>query len=231
MKRLGIVGGMGPQATVDLFQKIIDLTPANRDQDHIPIVIDNYPQVPDRTAYLCSGGENPLPYLLESVKRLERAGVDCLCIACNTAHYFIDELRAATSLEFISMVESVLDDIKKSPRRYSKVGILATDGTIKGRVYHRPFAKAGIEIVDLDASLQKIVMDAIYLLKAGRTQKAVERFRKALAAIDRKGYECLIAACTEIPVLFSHVKEYSGADVYDATYSLAKRVVEYCFVE
>jgi len=136
-KTLGIIGGMGPAATLDLFSKILKATPAKKDQDHIHIIIDNFPQIPDRTAFLLGKRENPLPYLLKSVRTLEKANVDVLCMPCNTAHYFVEDIRKATPLPFISIVESTLNEIKSSFENSKNIGLLATDGTIIGRVYHK----------------------------------------------------------------------------------------------
>ncbi|HDH63258.1 MAG TPA: amino acid racemase, partial [Firmicutes bacterium] len=93
MKTVGIIGGMGPEATLDLFYKIIKNTPAKKDQEHIHLIIDNYPQIPDRTQFILGKGENPLPYLLRSANLLENAGVDAICMPCNTAHFFVDDIR------------------------------------------------------------------------------------------------------------------------------------------
>ena len=228
MKRAGIIGGMGPEATLDLFKKIIKNTPAKRDQEHIPIVVDNYPQIPDRTNFLYGRGENPLPYLLESLKRLEKAGVDCLCMPCNTAHYFINELRKSTQLPFISIVESVLDEIKKSKKTYEKIGLMATDGAIKGKVYHLPFEKSGLTIVNFEDNIQKEIMESIYTLKSGDIERAKYVFEIVFKKIIDNGYDCLIAGCTEIPILTSFVKNSSSADILDATELLAKKVVSFC---
>ncbi len=229
MKRVGIIGGMGPEATVDLFVKIIKNTDAKKDQDHIPIVIDNYPQIPDRTAYIFGRGENPLPYLLESVRRLERASVDCLCMACNTAHYFIEELRRETKVPFISMIEVVLERIMEEGY-CKKIGLMATDGTVKAKIYHNAFENAGLEIHNFEGGIQRLIMESIYKLKAGEHEQAKELFKNAISVIKSKSYDCLIAGCTEVPVLLSLIDEKLLEDikVFDATELLAKRVVSLC---
>ncbi len=227
MKRAGIIGGMGPEATVDLFRKIIRNTPAASDQEHIPIVIDNYPQIPDRTAYLKGRGPSPLPFLFESVERLERAGADFLCMPCNTAHYFIDELRSKASVPFISMIEAVLDEFKSRGSTGGKIGLLATDGTLIGRVYHRVFESAGIEIYDFDAETQALTMRAIYLLKAGKLEEAVETLKGVIKRAIDAGYSFLIAGCTEVPVLLAHLGDFRQIQIVDATEVLSRRVVSF----
>jgi len=229
VKRVGIIGGMGPEATVDLFIKIIKNTDAKRDQEHIPIVIDNYPQIPDRTAYIFGRGESPLPYLLESIERLERAGVDCLCMACNTAHYFIDDLRKASKVPFISIIETVLEKVLEKGD-CKKVGLMATDGTVKARIYHKVFNKSGLEIDDFEKNIQNKIMESIYKLKAGEHKKAKETFQNAIEAIKAESYDCLIAGCTEVPVLLSLLDEklLEGVEIFDATELLAKKIVSIC---
>ncbi len=229
MKRLGIIGGMGPEATADLFRKIIDNTPANSDQEHIPIVIDNYPQIPDRTLYLKGKGPSPLPFLLESLRRLERAGVDCLCMPCNTAHYFIDELRKEASVPFISMIEAVVKKVKSIGMKGKKIGLLATDGTIIGRVYHREFEKNGMSIEDFDEETQRLTMEAIYRLKAGKKDEAIEFLKKAVSRAKEAEFELLIAGCTEIPVLVPFLDGTEGIKILDATLLLAREVVSFCY--
>ena len=230
MKRLGIIGGMGPEATADLFYKIIKNTPARSDQEHIPIIIDNYPQIPDRTAFLKGTGESPLPFILESVRRLEACGVDYLCMPCNTAHYFVDDIRKATNIPFVSIVESTLEAIISRNKKYKKVGLMATDGTFIGKVYHSVFEKKGLKIKNFDEDIQKNIMNSIYLVKSGKKEKAIEIFKKTYLGIIRNEYDCLIAGCTEIPVLLPYVN-LKLADVYDATDILAKKVVKLCLAE
>lgn len=227
MKRLGVIGGMGPEATSDLFLKIIKNTPAKNDQEHIPIVIDNYPQIPDRTAFLKGLGESPLPFLLESVTRLEKCEVDYLCMPCNTAHYFVNEIREYTDIPFLSIVESTLEAIISNGKKYKKIGLITTDGTLIGKIYHKVFEKENIEIKDFDKDIQQNIMDCIYLVKAGEKDKAAEIFAKTYSEIIDNGFECLIAGCTEIPVLLPFV-DLSLADVYDATELLAQKAVSVC---
>lgn len=228
MRRVGIIGGMGPEATLDLFKKIIIHTPARKDQDHIPLIIDNYPQIPDRTAFLKGEGKNPLPYLLSCIKRLEKIDVDLLCMPCNTAHYFMEELRKSTDIPFISMIECVLNEIIFDNKRYLKIGLLATDGTFIGRVYHKVFEKNGFFIKDFDTDLQGDIMHSIYLLKSKEKSKAIKLFRSCCEKIANEGYDCLIAGCTEIPILLEKTDIQKYITIYDATDILAKNVVKFC---
>jgi aspartate racemase len=222
-KVVGIIGGMGPRATLDLFQKIIDLTPAQQDQDHLHVMIDSNPQVPDRTAYLLGQGESPLPWLLESARRLERSGADLLCMPCNTAHHFVEQIRRETAVPLISIIEAAHQAIRERYPQTRRIGLMATRGTFDGRVYHRALCPAGLEIIPLDESLKDQVMDVIYAVKAGRWKEQIGSLASCVNRFRKAGAEILIAGCTEIPLLLP----YSQLDlpVVDATRELAENVV------
>ena len=117
MKTLGIIGGMGPQATIDLYQKITDHTAASRDQDHLHILIDSYPQIPDRTAHICGSGDDPLPYLVRSARRLEAAGAELLLMPCNAAHHYIRALRERTILPFLHIADCAIAALSTRDRK------------------------------------------------------------------------------------------------------------------
>lgn len=136
-KTIGIIGGMGPLATADLFRKIVMMTDAKCDQEHPRVLIDSNTNIPDRTAAILSGGENPLPQLACSARTLERAGADVLMMPCNTAHYFYDGVCAATKLPVLHMLRLTAEEIDR--RRIKTVGLLATDGTIQTGIYERLF--------------------------------------------------------------------------------------------
>jgi len=224
MKTIGIIGGMGPEATLDLFYKIIKNTPAKKDQEHIHLIIDNYPQIPDRTQFILGKGDNPLPYLLKSAKLLENAGADAICMPCNTAHFFVEDIRKNINVPFISIVESVLKDIKENYTNVERIGLLASEGTIAGKVYHRIFEKEGYTIVVPEKNIQKKIMDVIYSVKAGKIKEKVKLMQECIDKTSNKA-DILVAACTEIPILIPHIE--SKIPVIDATISLAKSVVEF----
>ena len=224
-KTLGIIGGMGPAATLDLFYKILKATPAKRDQDHIHIIIDNFPQIPDRTAFLLGKGENPLPYLLKSVRTLEKANVDVLCMPCNTAHYFIEDIRKATPLPFISIIESTLNEIRSRFQDSKNIGLLATDGTIIGRVYHKIFEVEGYKIITPLEEKQNEVMKTVYSIKAGRIEENVQTFEEIIEHMKFLGSEVVILGCTELPILLKYFEP--SIPVIDATSCLAKEIVDF----
>jgi len=224
-KTVGIIGGMGPAATLDLFNKILKATPAKRDQDHIHIIIDNFPQIPDRTAFLLGKGENPLPYILKSVRTLERANVDVLCMPCNTAHYFVEDIRKATPLPFISIIESTLNEIRSRFKNSKNIGLLATDGTIIGRVYHNIFEVEGDKIITPLEEKQHEVMKIVYSIKAGKMEENVQTFEEIIEHMKFLGSEVVILGCTELPILLKYFKP--SIPVIDATSCLAKEIVKF----
>ena len=224
-KTLGIIGGMGPAATLDLFYKILKATPAKRDQDHIHIIIDNFPQIPDRTAFLLGKGENPLPYILKSVRTLERANVDVLCMPCNTAHYFVEDIRKATPLPFISIIESTLNEIKSSFKDSKKIGLLASDGTIIGKVYHNIFEAERYRIITPLEEKQHEVMKIVYSIKAGKMEENVQTFEEIIEHMKFLGSELVILGCTELPILLKYFEP--SLPVIDATFCLAKEIVSF----
>ena len=195
---IGILGGMGPLATVELFRRIVLKTPAKKDQDHPRIIIYNNSKIPDRTAYILGKGETPLPELIESAKKLEAWGVDFIIMPCNTAHYFAEEIQKAVNIPFINMIEETAEYIKNLGLK--KIGILATDGTIKGMVYHRALLSRGIKIAVPTEKDQKSLMDAIYDgIKAGNIEWGRREILKVAKKLEKRS-DGLIAGCTEVSV-------------------------------
>jgi len=225
---VGILGGMGPEATVDLFAKIIRATPARRDQDHLHIVIDNRPQVPDRTAAIFGQGEDPLPELLRGLRLLLTAGVDLIAMPCNTAHYFHRDLQAAAGgVPVLHMMQEVAAYCRRQPADLRRVGLLATTGTLRSRLYQVALAAADLEVLIPDAQGQERVMRAIYDpqtgIKAGHYAEPRRLLRAEAARLVRRGAQAVIAGCTEIPLALSP----ADVDVLyiDATEVLARAVV------
>jgi aspartate racemase len=153
MKTLGIIGGMGPLATADLFKMIIELTPAKSDQEHIPVLIDSNTNIPDRTAAILSCGKDPRPEMIHSAKRLQEAGADYLLMSCNTAHYFYDDIAENIHIPLLHMPKLTAEYARQ--KGYKKVALLATDGTIKSGVYSNAFENSGVEIITPDEEGQK----------------------------------------------------------------------------
>jgi aspartate racemase len=201
-KVIGILGGMGPEATIDLFYKIIKFTPADKDQDHLRIIIDNNPKIPDRTAAILGKGGNPLPALQETAKNLEKAGADFIIIPCNTAHYFLSSIRESVRIPVLNMIEETAKDIQQRIPQIQKVGLLASVGTYKTEIYQQQFKKLNIKVVYPDEKDKDVVMKVIYAIKAGNLS---EKIRKNILKITQKlidkRAEAIVAGCTEIPLI------------------------------
>lgn len=226
MKTIGIIGGMGPLATIDLYKKIVDNTKAEKDQDHIHVIIDSYPQIEDRTAYILHGGTNPAEKLIESARRLEKAGADALIMPCNTAHYFADIIENKVDIPLISIIKSTVNAIKEKYPNVKNIGLIATEGTIKSEVYHKELKANGYNVVAVSENTENNIMDSIYKgVKAGKTEEYVEIFQKCVDEIVNNGAELLIAGCTEIPILIPYIK--TNVKVVDATEELALAVIKY----
>jgi len=201
-KVIGILGGMGPEATVEIFHRIVKATPAKRDQDHLRIIIDNNPKIPDRTAAILGRGRNPLPVLVETAKNLERAGADFIVMPCATAHYYYAELSKNVNIPVLNMIELTAQAIKERFPYAKKVGLLATVGTIKARIYDQVLEKAGIEIIVPPASLEEKVMKVIYdVVKAGKALRDKRAIYEVADYLIEKGAEVIIYGCTEIPLI------------------------------
>ncbi len=222
-KIIGIIGGMGPLATVDLFSKIVELTDAKTDSEHIHIIIDNYPQIPDRTKAILAGTKEPVVPLREAALRLQTAGADLIIIPCNTSHVFIDDVQAAVDIPIINMVEEVSTYLKA--HCITTCGVLTTDGVRKTGLYTEYLSKQGIKAIYPDESGQKTVMEIIYdQVKAGKPVHLDEIYPK-LDDMVESGAQAFILACTELPIAFKDAdKKYNFVDCTDvlATVSIQK---------
>ncbi|QCD44883.1 aspartate/glutamate racemase family protein [Campylobacter mucosalis] len=223
MKTIGILGGMGPQATIDLYQKIVSLTPASSDQEHLHVVIDSYSQIEDRTKFIMGEGASPLPKLVEAANRLKNAGCDAIIISCNTAHFFAPQIEEQTGVKILYISKIAVDAVQREHPNAKNVAVIATSGTKKGEVYDRILRERGLNSVSFTNAQQEALMDCIYKgVKAGKTDEYVGLFNKTIASIEADVY---IAACTEIPLLLPTLdKPYK---FIDATLELAKYAVNY----
>jgi aspartate racemase len=200
---IGVIGGMGPDATVDFFAKLVAASHGGRDQDHLRVVIDNDPSVPDRTAAIEGRGESPAPQLARMARGLVAQGATLLVMPCNSAHAFAAAIVAAAgAVPFVDLIETTVAATRERLPGVQRVGLLATDGTLAARLYHDAYARAGIEaLAPLDDD-QVGVMAAIYAVKRGGANEAeLARLRLACERLVERGAEALIAGCTEIPLL------------------------------
>lgn len=198
-KTIGIIGGMGPMATVDLFRKIVLHTKAACDQEHIHILIDNNTAIPDRTAALLSGGTDPLPQMSKSARWLESGGADCLIMPCNTAHCFHSQLQKAVNIPLLNMLELTCQSMADNGVRCA--GLLATNGTVQTGVYDHMAEQFGITLLTPAPEEQMAVMELIYQgVKAGAETFNTEKVCHAVDALRRSGAETIVLGCTELPL-------------------------------
>jgi aspartate racemase len=201
-KILGIIGGMGPEATAQLYMKMIKATKVKRDQDHFRIIIDSNPKIPDRTKAILGLGESPVPYIIETAKNLEKMGVDIACIPCMTSHYFFDEIQAGVEMKIMNAFEELNNYLKKNFEGIVKIGVLATTGTRNTKIFEKYLKD--MEIIYPDERFQSdYVMEAIYGegtgIKSGVTEgRPVELLIEAGNNVIEKGAEVVILGCTEI---------------------------------
>lgn len=222
---IGVLGGMGPAATGDLFLKIIAETPAETDQDHIPVIIYSDPRVPDRTEALLHGGADPVPWLIHGAKQLERMGVSFIVIPCNTAHAFLDRVVPEIDTPIVSILDTAAEAIRANHPTASRVGLLATDGTIATGIYQEALRRHGLDVIVPDEELQEhCVMPAIRAVKANSRHESVRaRLVEAAEYLEKRGAHVVLAACTEIPVMLSD--DDIAIPLVDATAELARGAV------
>lgn len=198
-KIIGIIGGMGPLATADLFEKITLHTRAQRDQDHLRILIDSNTNIPDRTAALLHGGQDPTPQLTASAALLERMGAQVLIMPCNTAHNYYDAVAGAVHIPVLHMIRLTAQALQA--RGVAAAGLLATDGTVQTGIYQRTFGGTGIDLLTPEPEGQRAIMDMIYQgVKAGDLRYDASAARRAMDSLLRQGAQTLILGCTELPL-------------------------------
>jgi aspartate racemase len=223
--KLGVLGGMGPQATQVFYQYVLDRTDAARDQDHLPTLILSDTGMPDRTSAILSGETEGLyQRLLRDAQLLERSGCTAIAIPCNTSHFFADRLQGDVGVPIVHMIRETAAALAAQGKR--RPGILATDGTIQTGLYQRECAALGLDAVVPDPDIQQLIMSIIYdEIKQGE-QGSREKFAHIDRAIRQAGCDCAILACTELSVF----RVYHALPPYylDAMMVLAERAVTRC---
>ncbi len=225
-RRIGILGGMGPAAAIDLQAKILALTPATRDEEHLPVVTWNVPQIPDRVAAIEGRGPSPLPAMAAGVRGLEAAGVEAIAIACNTAHHWAGELQAGMRVPLLDIVEAVAQAIESRASRPRRIGLLGTRGTLASGFYGRRLESLGYAWIAPDEACRKAFVEtAIASVKAADLATARERFGRATRHLLERGADLLLLGCTELPLALPG----SGLEdcCLDANHALAESVVRF----
>ncbi len=197
--KLGVLGGMGPQASQTFYQFVLDRTDASKDQEHVPTLILSDTGMPDRTAAILSGDTAAIyARLLDDARLLEKCGCTVLAIPCNTSHYFVDRLQGEVGVPILHMIRETAKLLAAQGKK--RPGVLATDGTIQTELYQREFAALGMEAAVPDPDTQKLVMSIIYdEIKQGE-KGSREKFAKIDKAIRLLGCDCAVLACTELSV-------------------------------
>jgi len=224
-KTAGVMGGMGPDATVDFMAKVIALTDSGRDQDHVHMIVDHDPTVPNRQEAIRGEDSDVADRLAAMARRLQDAGADFLVMVCNTAHVFVDTIREASSIPFISIVDESVREIEILCPSAQKVGLMATDGCIDTGIYQQAVAASGRQALVPDSDEMARLMDLIHAVKAGdKSAKITQGMESVANRLVEKGADVLIAGCTEIPIVFEG--RNFPVPVVASTNVLAQRTVE-----
>jgi aspartate racemase len=248
-KVIGIVGGLGPFAHIDLERKLLrasqDLTGATRDQDYPEWIVSSIPSTPDRTTAFLNNANDPVPFLVRSLQRLMDAGADFAIVPCNTAHLYLEDARALANIPVVDMIDLVARHIEQVNGN-STVGILATTGTVQSSLYHNALKKHALtpvtplDLHDGDAIQRDNVMAAIYGpyedgrhvdggIKSGELNQAKELLKHASERmIEDLGAKSIVAGCTEIPLALSST-EVQGVPLVDPADLLAREAIRLAY--
>lgn len=214
----GVLGGLGPAATVHYLRRVVELTDAARDQDHVDLIVWQHGSIPDRTGFLRGENESPEPALVADVQALERAGARFVAIPCNTALVWVEQMRAAVGIEVLDTVDETVWAAQAAVPRLTRLGVLATDGTLSAGTYAASAERAGLELVVPDPDVQRETMSVIYDgVKAGNPVPR-SRFDALVEHLRVKGAEAVALGCTELSVLHGElgIEDATIVDSIDA---------------
>ncbi len=201
-KIIGVLGGMGPEATAELYLRIIKATPVEKDQDHYRIIIYSNSKVPDRTAAIFGTGADPFPELIKSGKLLQDAGADFIIIPCNTAHHYLPRLAEELEIPVLHMIKLTAGRVREEHHEVRRAGLLATDGTIRSGLYHQAFEEVGVEILAPTMEDQRRVMKAIYdHIKTGDLEEGGRILHEEAQKLIDAGAEMVLCGCTEVSIV------------------------------
>lgn len=225
---VGVIGGVGPQATAYFLDMVVRLTEARRDQDHLDLVVFNHASIPDRTAFILgTSDEDPGPVMAGDARRLERFGVSFLVVPCNTAHHFTEQVVGAVSVPVLSIIDETVAEAARRVPDLRRVGVLATSGTLHARVYHRALEACGVEPVQPSPEDQAIVMAIIYeQVKAGLPVD-LAAFTGVMDRLRAAGAQVVVLGCTELSIVAAdHGLLEADRTVVDSLDVLARRTIE-----
>ena len=223
---IGVLGGMGPLATVDFFSKLIAATPASCDADHVPLLIQSDPRIPPRPPAILSGTPSPLPALLAGRDRLITGGALALAMPCNTAHFWHAELAQDCPVPFLSIVQVCCDELGALAAPGASIGLIATRATLAARIFDAPLLAAGYSpLPPEDFQLDDVILPAIEHVKAGRAAVGGQLIEQAVTRLLARGAAAVILACTETPVALDAIDSPLRARCIDSTAALARSCV------
>jgi aspartate racemase len=199
---VGVLGGMGPEATLDFFAELLSATPAARDQDRLRVLIDNNPKVPNRNEAVAGTGPSPAPLLAEMARGLQRSGADFLVMPCNAAHAFAREIEKAVDIPFVSIIEETVAATVRRVPGLTRVGVLAAAGTLDARLYHSAFALHDVSVAEPDSAQREAFMELLYRIKTGDLGEEVRnRMARLAQELLEGGSQAIVAGCTEVPLV------------------------------
>ncbi|HCX03059.1 MAG TPA: aspartate racemase [Clostridiales bacterium] len=220
-KKVGIIGGMGPAATLNFFKMVIKYTDAKFDQEHVNMIIDNNTSIEDRSAFIFKKGPNPKKELISTAKKLENYGAEIIAMPCNTAHFFYEEIKESINIPIINMIEAAANYILKE-KKDKNIILLSTEGTYKSKIYEKVFERKDLNLIIPSEDHQKKIMDLIYKVKKNENidYQKVNDILKQIEVPDG----IFLLGCTELPIIFTNkdiTEEY-----IDTVEILAKKVIQ-----
>src|SRR4051812_30485398 len=225
---LGVLGGMGPLATADFLRKLVRKTPASIDQDHISVLLYGDCTTPDRTACIVDQQPSPLPQLLEGIRFLNEHGARAICIPCNSAHSWFEEMQAASGVPVIHIVRASAEQIRRKNPEAKRIGVLSTAGTHRMGMYRTTLAGLGYDVVSpTDVEFESLISPAIAMNKANQWTEAEEKYDAATRALLDRGAEMIVLGCTEIPFGMERRVRAEPARFVDSNDALVEAVVTY----
>lgn len=221
---LGVLGGMGPLATLDFQRRLLDATPAQSDQQQLPSVVWNVPQIADRQQALAGTGPSPLPQLINGITRLNQAGASHIAIPCNTAHHWYDALSEASEAPILHIVDATLAALNQEAVKPQRVGIIATHGTLAAGWYQQKLAAQDIEVIEpTGQELAEWFVPGCYAVKRGALEEGGALLVRQAQALFARGAQKLILACTEVPIALQAANAPFLPLTFDPAQALAQR--------
>jgi aspartate racemase len=219
-KKVGIIGGMGPEATLNFFRKIIEFTDAKSDQEHVNMIIDNNTNIQDRSVFILKGEPSPKEELIGTAKKLQNYGAEIIAMPCNTAHFFYEDIKSSIDIPIINMIEETANHILKE-KKNKEIILLSTEGTYKSKIYEKVFKRKDLDLIIPSKNHQKKIMDLIYKVKKNEkiNYSKVNEILKQIKVSD----EIFLLGCTELPIIFQNQK--ISEEYIDTVEILAKEVV------